>query len=142
MTELTTSKELFIETVEKPMLGLIDILEEHHKGMDLPLDAFLQITDRLMPRYYTIASSNLKYPDEVKIAIAMTIDRTDKSPNKLGQTSRFLKDIYVKGDYKVTKVTNRIFIKDSLFLLPKNQVETPIVMVGPGTGVVPFIGFL
>ena len=66
------------------MLGLIDILEEYHKGLDLPLDAFLQITDRLMPRYYTIASSNLKYPDEVRIAIAMTIDKTEKNPNKFG----------------------------------------------------------
>ena len=40
------------------MLGLIDILRTYQKDLELPLDAFLQITDRLMPRYYTIASGS------------------------------------------------------------------------------------
>jgi hypothetical protein len=40
LTELTTNKDLFIERVEKQQLGLIDILEEFHKSLDLPLDAF------------------------------------------------------------------------------------------------------
>jgi sulfite reductase alpha subunit-like flavoprotein len=80
LTELTTNKDLFIERVEKQQLGLIDIIEEFHKSLDLPLDAFFQVTDRLMPRYYTIASSSLKYPDEVRIAISLSVDKTDKFP--------------------------------------------------------------
>lgn len=95
-----------------------------------------------MPRYYTIASSNLKYPDEVKIAVSLSIDKTEKFPNKLGQVSRHLQDIFEKGHYLKTKVTNRVFIKDSMFALPKDQATSPIVMIGPGTGIVPFIGFL
>jgi sulfite reductase alpha subunit-like flavoprotein len=35
--------------------------------------------------------------------------------------------------------TASIFIKDSMFDLPKHG---PLIMIGPGTGVVPFIGFL
>ncbi len=81
---MANNKDLFAERVEKQQLGLIDILAEFHKGLDLPLEAFLQVTDRLMPRYYTIASSNLKYPDEVRIAVSLSIDKTDKHPNKLG----------------------------------------------------------
>lgn len=84
LTELTTNKDLFTERIEKQQLGLIDILSEFHKSLDLPLDAFLQVSDRLMPRYYTIASSNLKYPDEVRIAISLSIDKTEKFGNKLG----------------------------------------------------------
>lgn len=53
------------------MLGLLDILREYSSDLDLPLEAFLQITDRLMPRYYTIASGSAKYPNEVKIAVSL-----------------------------------------------------------------------
>jgi len=47
-----------------------------------------------MPRYYTIASSNLKYPDEVRIAISLTIDKTPSGEIKHGLTSKFLNDIF------------------------------------------------
>jgi hypothetical protein len=48
LTELANNKDAFTNVVEKPMLGLIDILEMFHNSLDLPLDAFFQLTDRLM----------------------------------------------------------------------------------------------
>jgi len=83
------------------------------------------------------------YPDEVKIAISLAVDTTVDGRRKLGQTSRYLHDIAKRfRDFKEDTVTNRVFIKDSMFALPADQVATPTIMVGPGTGVVPFIGFL
>lgn len=106
------------------------------------MDAFFQISQRIMPRYYTIASSNLMYPEEVKIAISLTKDVLPSGEAKLGLTSKYLNDIYeTVKDFQSARVTNKIFIKDSLFRMPANP-ETPIIMVGPGTGVVPFIGFM
>jgi len=34
-----------------------------------------------------------------------------------------------------------VFVKDSMFHIP-TDMSTPLVMVGPGTGVVPFIGII
>lgn len=95
-----------------------------------------------MPRYYTIASSNLKYPDEVKIAISLTRDVLESGQLKMGLTSKFINDIYESVKvFEKTRVTNKIFIKDSLFKMPTDP-DIPMIMVGPGTGVVPFIGFM
>jgi NADPH-ferrihemoprotein reductase len=38
--------------------------------------------------------------------------------------------------------SHRIFIKDSTFRQLEDAVASPILMVGPGTGVVPFIGMM
>lgn len=127
------------------MLGLLDILIKY-KSIQLPPEALFQIASIIKPRYYTIASSNLKYPNEVKIAISLTEDVIFEPPNKrtrLGLTSEFIKRVADKNlDFTEHKVKHRIFIKDSNFRLPEDQTVTPIIMVGPGTGVVPFIGFM
>jgi sulfite reductase alpha subunit-like flavoprotein len=47
-----------------------------------------------MPRYYTIASSNLKYPEEVKIAISLTKDILPSGELRYGLTSKYINDIY------------------------------------------------
>ena len=52
----------------------------------------------------------------------------------MGLTSQFFMDIFAKG----TKPEVHLFLKPSVFKVSQN----PMVMVGPGTGVAPFIGFL
>lgn len=84
-----------------------------------------------MPRYYTIASSSKVMPDQIRIAISLT---HDQSLGKYGQASRFLKDAKEGTECN-------IFVKDSMFEIPANP-ETNMIMIGPGTGIVPFIGFI
>ena len=48
LTELS-AKDKFAEEIEKPMMGLLDVLQWFPRdSWDLPIDAFFQITDRLM----------------------------------------------------------------------------------------------
>jgi sulfite reductase alpha subunit-like flavoprotein len=65
------------------------------------------------------------------------------SNGRLGQVSGYLNTMYQSvKDYQAERITARVFIKDSMFDLPADQAKTPLICVGPGTGVVPFIGFL
>jgi hypothetical protein len=56
LQELSTNKQRFIEEVEKPMVGLIDILKRFPTlQKDMTADDFFQITDRLMVRLIYLA---------------------------------------------------------------------------------------
>lgn len=127
---------------------IIDIIEKYN--VEIPMEAFFTIVPRNLERYYTIASSALLHPDQVTIAISLTTDKAIDGSVKRGVTSAFIEDLY-KTHYQNASgsITNRIFIKDSLFHLPADPntpvgefSDSQIIMVGPGTGVVPFIAFL
>ena len=95
-----------------------------------------------MPRYYTIASSSKFSPTKVRIAISLSDYKSPKGKRFFGITSEYLHRIYTSGfnTGSTPEINSRIFIKDSLFKYPEDP-STPVVMVGPGTGVVPFIAF-
>lgn len=58
---------------------------------------------------------------------------------RYGLTSKFLDVLASKIGTQTCSV--RGFVKSSAFEMPAS-VETPLIMVGPGTGIVPFIGFM
>mmetsp|Transcript_35842 Transcript_35842/g.34883 ORF Transcript_35842/g.34883 Transcript_35842/m.34883 type:complete len:101 (+) Transcript_35842:1300-1602(+) len=100
-------------------MGFLDLLQ-NFKSLELNLETFFQLAPRIMPRYYTIASSNLLYPEEVRIAISLTTDVLPSGERKMGLTSIYLKEIYEQLKQNPNKVfSNRIFIKESTFLMPE-----------------------
>ena len=119
------------------------MIEEYPSLKDgLTLDFLLQKCTTIMPRYYTIASSSLAYPEELHIAISMSLWTMPDKTTRYGMASEFVKDLFKQmQENKEQTWTVKSFIKDSNFVMPAST-ETPIVCVGPGTGVVPFIGFL
>ena len=132
--------EVFI----KKQLGLID-MKKLLPSLQLTPDVLFQKCQLIMPRYYTIASSSAMHPEDLHIAISLSTIETQINDEKIdreGLVSRYLNDLWKRwqaGD-KVA-VSSRCFVKDSNFTMPASP-ETPMIMVGPGTGVVPFIGFM
>lgn len=114
---------------------IIDLLEFD----DLPKTASAQqIVDcfrALPPRLYSIASSPKAHPDEVHLTIAAVRYQTHDKKRK-GVASTFLADEGKPG----TKV-NVYLHRNKNFRLPENG-DTPIIMVGPGTGIAPFRAFI
>jgi sulfite reductase (NADPH) flavoprotein alpha-component len=115
----------------------LDVLAALQKfpGMRPDPEAFVEALDPLQPRLYSIASSPKSAPGRV----ALTIDAVRYKIGKrarLGVASTDFADRITPG----TKI--RAYIqKAQHFGLPADA-STPIVMIGPGTGIAPFRAFL
>ena len=89
----------------------------------------------LTPRLYSIASSQAETENEVHITVGVV--RYDvEGRARAGGASSFLAD-RVEEDGEV-----RVFIEhNDNFRLPANP-DTPVIMIGPGTGIAPFRAFM
>jgi sulfite reductase (NADPH) flavoprotein alpha-component len=114
---------------------LVDILQEF--PVRAGVDELLPLLKRLQPRLYSIASSSKAQPNRIDLtvsAVRYTRFRDSKKIRK-GVASTFLAD-------RADAVEVPIFVQPSKhFHVPENG-DTPLIMVGPGTGVAPFRGFL
>ncbi|MDZ4287618.1 MAG: flavodoxin domain-containing protein, partial [Prosthecobacter sp.] len=90
---------------------------------------------KLPPRLYSIASSPLAHPDEVHLTVASVRYHANGHDRK-GVASTYLADLVQKGDKSPVYIN-----QNKQFRLPASA-DTPIIMVGPGTGVAPFRAFV
>jgi sulfite reductase (NADPH) flavoprotein alpha-component len=89
----------------------------------------------LTPRLYSIASSRRAVGDEVHLTVAV-VDYQRDSERRFGAASRFLATRSAEGG------TVRAFVEPNpRFRLPKDTARD-VIMIGPGTGVAPFRGFV
>ncbi|TAE91911.1 MAG: sulfite reductase [NADPH] flavoprotein alpha-component [Verrucomicrobia bacterium] len=101
----------------------------------LPAQTLASLLRKLPPRLYSIASSPLAHPDEVHLTVAAVRYQSHGRARK-GVASTYLADKAHTGQsVKVYTHTNKNF------RLPENG-DTPIIMVGPGTGIAPFRAFV
>ncbi|MBC7305062.1 MAG: molybdopterin oxidoreductase, partial [Nocardia sp.] len=91
---------------------------------------------KLQPRQYSISSSPLTTPDEVQLTVGIVRygDPVGASARRGGVCSTFLAD---RGTTEVP-----IFLQRAPHFRPPLDPNAPMIMVGPGTGIAPFRGFL
>lgn len=130
-----------LELMKARFSGVLDVFEQF-KSIRMTGAVLLQLLPKMMPRYYTIASSSKLSPDKVRIAISLTTYPIEGGSKFVGLTSGYFDRVFHSSFKEESKeeVYSRIFIKDSLFNFPEDP-KTPLIMIGPGTGVVPFIAF-
>ncbi|WP_406194654.1 bifunctional nitrate reductase/sulfite reductase flavoprotein subunit alpha [Kitasatospora sp. NBC_01560] len=100
-----------------------------------PAADWTAVLKRLQPRLYSISSSPLAHPDEVRLTVSVVRYTNDRGRNRRGVCSSYLADCADDGPVQV-------FVQRSPAFRPPANPATPMIMVGPGTGVAPFIGFL
>ncbi|SFL73610.1 assimilatory sulfite reductase (NADPH) flavoprotein subunit [Salibacterium qingdaonense] len=127
--------------------GNEDELREYIYGRDLidlgrdfmpwnvPVSEFLPILRKIPPRLYSIASSSAANPEEVHLTIG-TVRYDAHGRSRTGVCSGQCAERAEIGE----KLP--VFIqKNPNFKLPEDT-DTPIIMIGPGTGAAPFRAFL
>ena len=98
-------------------------------------EAFVEALEPLQPRLYSISSSHNATPGKLSLTVDAVRYMVGKR-KRLGLASIFLAERIQPGEEVKVYVQ-----KAHGFALPKDP-NTPIIMIGPGTGVAPFRAFL
>ena len=109
----------------------LDIVQEFVVHADP--DQWQEVLVRLTPRNYSISSSPLVSPHEVQLTVSVVRYRGADGGQRGGVCSTFLAD---------RASSAQVFLQRSPHFRPPEDTGTPMIMVGPGTGIAPFRGFL
>ncbi|MDR2462353.1 MAG: sulfite reductase subunit alpha [Verrucomicrobiales bacterium] len=113
----------------------IDVLGEF-PDVNFTAEELLASVSRSNPRLYSIASSQRKHPGEVHLTLAVVRYETH------GRAKKGLCSGYLADDAPLNVSALPVFLAPNKhFKLPADG-QTPIIMVGPGTGIAPFRAFL
>jgi len=107
-----------------------------------PLDHLLELMPHLQARYYSISSSPKDNADTISVtAVVVKYDsRIGRTVNGVATTYLAEKPVAEEGDTdRKSKVP--VFVRKSQLRLP-HKPQTPVIMIGPGTGLAPFRGFI
>lgn len=95
---------------------------------------WLRVLKRLQPRLYSISSSPKECPGEVHLTVSPVRYNFQGVPRR-GVCSTYLAD-RSPGDRVA------VYLQSSSNFRPPSDPDTPMIMIGPGTGIAPFRGFL
>ncbi len=127
---------IYQDQILKKRISMLDLLEKY-EACEMPFERFLELLPALKPRYYSISSSALVAKDRLSITVSVV---SGPSWSGLGEykgiASNYLAQCNIDDN-----IACFIRTPQSNFQLPETP-ETPIIMVGPGTGIAPFRGFL
>jgi sulfite reductase (NADPH) flavoprotein alpha-component len=114
---------------------VIDVLLARVDVKLAPAD-LVKTLKRLQPRLYSISSSPKAHAGHVHLTVGAVRYEAGARGRK-GVCSTFLADRVVAGTTRVG-----VFVHSNKAFRPPANGDTPMIMVGPGTGIAPFRGFL
>lgn len=131
-----SGRDLYHKYVIEERRTIKRILEEN-PSVHIPWDLLFEMMSRLQCRYYSISSSQRLHPSSVCMTASLIEYSTPLGVTRKGVCSNFLFSLDLTCLEKVP-----IYIRQSNFKLPRKHLEKPFIMIGPGTGVAPYISFI
>jgi len=163
ITRMGKDKDYFHKEVASKNFNIAQFLEylgQGEKWSNVPFSIMIEGIHKIQPRYYSISSSSQAQKNKVSITAVVESVEVPGAPHVVkGVTTNYLLALkqMQHGDphpdphglnYAITGPRNKydgidvpIHIRHSNFKLPSDPSK-PIIMVGPGTGVAPFRGFV
>ncbi|MFB9451301.1 bifunctional nitrate reductase/sulfite reductase flavoprotein subunit alpha [Dactylosporangium vinaceum] len=111
----------------------VDVVTEH--AVKATPQEWVGVLKRLQPRQYSISSSPLLAPTRVATTVSVVRFANGAGRARRGVCSTFLADADPHAEV-------RVFLQRSPHFRPPADDTVPIIMIGPGTGVAPFLAFL
>eukprot|EP00096_Caligus_rogercresseyi_P016434 TRINITY_DN908_c0_g2_i1.p1 TRINITY_DN908_c0_g2~~TRINITY_DN908_c0_g2_i1.p1 ORF type:complete len:712 (-),score=230.38 TRINITY_DN908_c0_g2_i1:619-2754(-) len=130
-------KDIYQSYIIDSCRHIAHILEDF-PSLKINIHHLMELLPRLQPRYYSISSSPRVSPDRIHITAVVVWYKTLTGRINNGVCTTWLKPMVPEDDHE-HKVP--IFVRRSQFRLP-NRHNVPVIMVGPGTGLAPFRGFI
>ncbi|KJZ77920.1 NADPH--cytochrome P450 reductase [Hirsutella minnesotensis 3608] len=163
MTRLGSDKDYFHQKTSPHFYNIARLLASVGKGekwTSIPFSAFIEGLTKLQPRYYSISSSSLVQPKKISVtAVVESQAIPGRDEPFRGVATNYLLALKQRqnGDpnptpfgqsYELDGPRNKydgihvpVHVRHSNFKLPSDPAK-PVIMIGPGTGVAPFRGFV
>ena len=166
LTLLSKDKDQFAVEITSKYFNIADALKYLSDGAKwdtVPMQFLVESVPQMTPRYYSISSSSLSEKQTVHVtSIVENFPNPElpDAPPVVGVTTNLLRNIQLAQNNVNIAETNLpvhydlngprklfanyklpVHVRRSNFRLPSNP-STPVIMIGPGTGVAPFRGFI
>nr|KAF6486105.1 NADPH dependent diflavin oxidoreductase 1 [Rousettus aegyptiacus] len=127
-------QEELSEYCSRPRRTALEVLCDFpHTAAAIPPDYLLDLIPQIRPRAFSIASSLLAHPSRLQILVAVVQYQTRLKEPRRGLCSSWLASL----DPEQGPVQVPLWARSGGLTFPQTP-DTPVIMVGPGTGVAPF----
>jgi sulfite reductase alpha subunit-like flavoprotein len=147
-------EEAFQKYIDEQRITVVDLLRDFPSCQSITVEALFGLLPGIPPRYYSVSSSPLDRKN-ASLSLTVAFSVVDYLTPKLGDiggrripgvATRYLEVLasgFLSGSSTIPSPAKLpIFPKPtSEFHLPAS-LSTPLILIGPGTGIAPFIGFL
>jgi len=133
-------KDMYSDWIVNSCRSIVHILE------DMPnckpsIDHLMELLPRLQPRLYSISSSGRVHKESIHVTAVVVEYKTKTGRTNNGVCTKWLQKMIPSNEEDQLEFKIPCYVRRSQFRLP-HRPQIPVIMIGPGTGLAPFRGFI